>query len=87
MFNSSILPDTGSLATDENLIAMASYARSNPEARLRLLVAIYDTTNLINALASSLIADELLLGEEAPDEEPTPEQSLTEPPHLTEAQA
>jgi hypothetical protein len=74
--------------TVENpLTEMAKAARSNPDARLRMLVAIYDMTNLINVLATSLIAEELLVDEEATDEQPSPEQILTELPTLPQAEA
>jgi hypothetical protein len=72
---------------DNPLTEIAKYATAKPDARLRMLVAIFDMTNLINALASSLIAEELLTDEEATDEQPSPEQIPTELPTLPQAEA
>jgi hypothetical protein len=70
------------------LIEIAKYATAHPDSRLRMLVAIYDMTNLINVLATSLIAEELLVDEEATDEQPSsPEQIPTELPTLPQAEA
>lgn len=53
--------------TDDQLLDIAKCARTDPDARLRMLVAIYDMANLSAAVADALIADELLIGEECTD--------------------
>lgn len=67
-------PPSGLFEDQDNnpLSEIAKYATANPDARLRMLVAIFDMTNLINALATSLIAEELLV-DEASDERHPPE--------------
>lgn len=43
-----------------NLAEMAAVARVNPNARLRLLNALVEHAGLIEAIATSLLADEFL---------------------------
>lgn len=63
---------------------MAKFARDNPAARLRMLAALYEMLDLSIAITSSLLADELLIADEAAASSPT---TPTELPNLPKAEA
>lgn len=59
---------TSTLFDDQDnnpIVEITKYATANPDARLRMLLAVYDISALTNALVTSLIAEELQIADEA----------------------